>query len=197
MTQLYFRHSYIYEKVLSQITGESFTMEDFQKGLDFSNRYTEYWSKYNNKVFEFYKSYGLKMADFWIAYFIRPKTGMTPFSDPLTLFINNNFEELTSITVHELCHVLQIYPENEDLQKKLYNHIQKVYPKNSFDLNTEIVTAILARSGLVHIYGEEKTRELLALEKELLILGKAWAIIDAQPAVLNENNPIEAILKLK
>lgn len=166
-------------------------------GQEFIGRYFAYWNEHNNKVFEFYKSYGFEMADFWIAYFIRPKKEMTPFSDPMTLFINEDFEELTSITIHELCHVLQVYPDNKGLQTKLYNHIQKIYPENGFDLNAEIVTVILARTCLIHIYGEEKANTILVMEKDLPILGKAWKIIDAQPEVLAEKNPVEAVLKLR
>lgn len=197
MTQLYFRYSYIYEKLLSKITGQEFTSNDFKLGQEFVGRYTSYWSAYNDKVFEFYKSYGFEMADFWIAYFVKSKKDMTPFSDPMTLFINEDFEELTSITVHELCHVLQVYPDNETITAKLYEHIQKVYPENGFDLNAEIVTVILTRPCLIHLYGKEKADKLLEMEKDLPVLGKAWVIIDAQPEVLAETNPVEAVLKLK
>jgi hypothetical protein len=172
-------------------------MKDLDDGLAFVNRFAKYWDNYNDKVFQFYAKHNLVLANFWIAYLVKSKKTLTPFSDPLTLFINEDFEELAVILIHELCHVLQTYPDNIKIQEEIYEHVIHEYPENSFDLNVELVTAVLTRSCLVEIYGEEKATYLLNKEKSLPILGKAWKIIDAQQSVLNEKDPIKAVFALR
>jgi hypothetical protein len=115
----------------------------------------------------------------------------------LTLFINEDFEELSCILIHELCHVLQVYPDNSELTKKLLAHVNKVFPQNSADVNIELVTILLARGAIGQIFGKEKLDEFSKSEKTLSVLDKSWQSIDSQPEILNEENPVEAILKLK
>jgi hypothetical protein len=101
--------------MLSKLSGEDFSWQDYESGLDFTNRFSEIWNKYNDQVFSFYEKYNLVLADFWIAYFIKPKKDIVPFSDPLTVFISEYADDLVATVIHELCHVLQTYPANIEI----------------------------------------------------------------------------------
>jgi hypothetical protein len=182
--------------MLSDLSGVDFSWQDYESGLNFTNHFSEIWNKYNDQVFSFYGNYNLVLADFWIAYFIKPKKGLVPFSDPLTIFINEDIDDLVATVVHELCHVLQTYPTNIEIQKKMYDHVSATYPENSFGINAELVTAVMARPCLIEIFGLEKANTILQKERSFPILGKAWKIIDAQPDLIKETDPIKAVMAL-
>ena len=197
MTQLYFRYSEIYEYMLAQAAGEKLSDEEVKSGYVFADTYIKYWEQYNTPIFEYYKNLGFVTPDFWVAYFIHSRKRMTPFSDPLTLFIKENLDELTAVLVHELGHVMLSYGPNSALYQKLMYHLQKTYPNHDFGTNIEIMTILLARWGLIKIFGEEKTEKLLAIEKTYPSLKKAWEVIDSQPDVLNAKTSIDSIYALK
>lgn len=197
MANLYFRYSEIYEHMLSEISGEQLSNEQVRQGYEFVEKYIKHWEQYNDVVFRYYESLGFVIPDFWIAYFIHPRNGMTPFSDPLTLFIKDDIDEITATLVHELAHVVLSYGPNATLWQKLWDHVQNTYPDHDIGANIEIITILLARGALHESFGAEKAEKLLSLEKNYLSLKKAWETIDSQPEVLKELNPIEAIHKLK
>ena len=197
MPQLYFRYSDMYEYILSTLQGEELSAEQMKRGYEFVNTYIKHWDQYNQAVFEYYEELGFKIPDFWIAYFVSPRKKMIPFSDPLTIFIKDDLDEVTSTLVHELGHVLLSFGPNMELEKELWDHIQKIYPENDFGTNIEIITILLARRGLYKIFGSEKAEKLLSIEKDYPSLRKAWQTIDSQPEVLKEENPIKAIFKLE
>jgi len=197
MSQPYFRYSEVYEYMLSSACNESLSGDQISRGYEFVNKYIEHWKQYNDNVFSYYNEIGFKTPDFWIAYFIHPRKGMTPFSDPLTLFIKEDLDEVTATLVHELAHVILSFGPNFDLEQKLWNHIQKTYPNNGVGTNIELMTIIVAKEGLKRIFGKEKADKYFALEKTYPTLKQAWELIDSQPEVALEMDPIKAILNLK
>ncbi len=197
MTKLIFQHSYIYEKLLSNLVGEKYTLNDFRNCTKFTSAYYRYWSKHNDRFFKFSKKLGFVLPKSWIAYLIRPKKNLHPFSDPLTIFITKDLEQLTFVLIHELCHVLLTYPDNWKITDKLLNYTAKVFPKNSFDVNVEIVTVILTRSFLLKLFTKQKVERFIANERKLPILKEAWDCIYLQPKILDKQNPFAAILALR
>jgi hypothetical protein len=197
MANLYFRYSEIYESMLASVAGEELSIDKINEGYDFVKDYINHWEKYNDIVFKCFVDFGFVVPDFWIAYFIHSRKGMTPFSDPLTLFIKKDLDELTSTLIHELSHVMLSYGPNFKLEQELWNHLQKTYPNNDFLCNIEIMTIILTRAILKKVFGPEKTDELLSIEKSYDSLKIAWQTIDSQSDVLSEENPVQAIFKLK
>lgn len=197
MSQLYFRYSDIYEYMLANTAGENFSWEKVKEGHVFVDKYIDYWSKYNDTIFNFYSSIGLVVPDFWVTYFIFPRKGMTPFSDPLTLFIKEDLDEVTATLVHEFVHVLLSFGPNSELEQKIWAHITKTFPNNSVETNIELMTIMIAKEGLKKIFGEEKAKKYLDLEKSYSTLKPAWDIIDSQSEIIKEQDPIKAIFNLK
>jgi len=196
MTKLYFRYSYIYEESLAKLANEKFEWEDFQQTQKFVEKFGEYWEQHNDSIFNYYKSLGLTLPDFWLAYPINKKTGLTPFSDPLTFFIDNDFEKTCAVLIHELCHVFLTVSENINLSSALWEEVVRKYPLENFNTHSHLLVNLLARGGVVHIFGKDKAGELLLPERALSGLKKAWKIIDLKPEVLLEADPILAIRKL-
>lgn len=196
MTTLYFRHSWAYESALSRLDDISYTVTDNTKAQEYVNKFTEYWQQYNDKVFIHFGKLGFHFSDFWIAYFIRSRDSIVPFSDPLTIFIDDDFEKTVAIIVHELVHVLLVYPDNEDITRKIFETLNNILPQLSFELKSEIAPALISRAILSKIFGTKKTEKLQARERKFSVLGEAWKIIDNSPGALVENNPILAIERL-
>jgi len=196
MTKIYFRYSYIYEETLARLAGENFTLADFDKTQKFCEEFSKYWEQYGDKMFDYYKNLGLTLPEFWIAYPVHSRKGMVPFSDPLTIFINDDFEEVTAVLVHELCHVFLTTAENEKLSNDLWQNVSKKYPAENFNTISHLLVNLLAKGGLEHLFGNEISKRLLAPERSMNGLKEAWAIIDTKPSLLEIPNPIEAIRNL-
>ncbi|MFZ3020263.1 MAG: hypothetical protein WA051_01935 [Minisyncoccia bacterium] len=195
-TKLIFRYSYIYEETLARLTGERFEYPDFEKSQKFVEEYQIFWNKINDKVFDFYKTLGLVLPEFWIGYAINERKELTPFSDPLTFFISDDFEKTTAIVIHELCHVFLIYGGNIKISNDLWEEVSKKYPNENFNTIAHLQVNLLAKAGVQHIFGSEKTNELLKPEREMNGLKEAWTIIDSKKEVLEEMDPIKAIHNL-
>lgn len=196
MTTLYFRHSWVYESMLSRLDGLPYSAGDSTAAWEHINKFSEYWKQHNDKVFEHFESLGLRFAEFWIAYFVRPRDSIIPFSDPLTIFIDDDFEKTLSVIVHELVHVMLVYPDNEDITRKIFKTLDDILPLSSFELKAEITPALVSRVILSEIFGLEKAAALQSRERKFPILGEAWQIIDRSPGALSEKNPLLAIEKL-
>lgn len=196
MTKLYFRHSYIYEETLARLAGEKFDMTVYDETISFTEKYSKYWNDINDKIFDFYKSLGLTLPEFWLAYPVHTRKGLMPFSDPLTFLITDNYEKVTATVIHELCHVFLTTSENSKLSNELWNGVVSKYPKENFNTISHLLVNLLAKAGVEHIYGEKRGSELLAPERNLPGLDRAWEIIDTKPEVLGCAHPIDAIKKL-
>jgi hypothetical protein len=197
MPKLFFRHSYIYEKLLSNISRQTYRQKDFNDAQKITKAYAKHWGHYENQIFRYFRKLGLIFPDFWIVYLIRSKKNLTPFSDPLTVLIDKNLEKSTFIIIHELCHVFLTLSVNEKHFNKFYSHLKRVFPKNSLSVNVEIITVLIARGVITKIFGNAKADNFVKYERHLPILKQAWKSIYTQPGILQEDNPIKAILSLK
>ncbi len=195
MTELIFRYAKFYDYMLSRLRGEEFPLSNEADGQAFNTRITEYWQKYNNVTFKYYKKYNLTLPDFWLAYPVHSKKNLIPFSDPLTLIIKDDLDDVVSTIVHEICHVFFDFYGNIETCDKLWNQIKKTFPNEDQGTQEHIPVIILARAGLRHIMGPEKAEFLLAREKEYEGLARSWEIIDGQKTL--SEDPIEAIFNLK
>jgi hypothetical protein len=196
MTKLYFRHSYIYEETLAKLTGEKFEWKNFEHTKKFAEEFGKYWEQYNDKIFEYYKNLNLTLPEFWIAYPVNKRKGLTPISDPLTFFVEEDFDKAAAVLIHELCHVFLVVGENIRLSNKLWEEISKKYPTENFNTQAHLLVNLLAKGGVTHAFGEDDSKKLLAPERGLEGLSDAWKIIDSKPDALSESNPLDAIKKL-
>lgn len=196
MTKLYIRYSYVYEETLARLSGEGFSYADFEKTQKFTEEFGKFWEQYNDAIFEYYKGLGLILPEFWIAYAVNSRKGVTPFSDPLTFFVSEDFETTTTILIHELCHVFLTTSDNMKISNELWEETLKKYPNENFNTLSHLLVNLLAKGGVEAVFGKEKAKKLMEQERNLIGLKEAWAIIDTKPEVLVENNPIKAIRML-
>lgn len=146
------------------------------------------------QVLEYYTSLGFKLPNQTPVYMTHPRGTFTPYSDPLTIHIKEDTNDVLATLIHEYCHVLFLHNENDVLADKIWNAVQKAFPTEDFGTQDHIIINKLTEAGLYYLWGKEKTDTILSKERTLPGLERAWEILDS--AGLGNPNPIEAILEL-
>lgn len=194
MTHLIFRYSEVYDQNLSILAGNILSATEIKEGYNFTNAFQKYWNKFNDQIFSYFKENGLILPSYWLAYFIHFKQDLTPFSDPLTLIINENYPSITAVLLHEIGHVLLSYEDNLSFYKTTYSKINKKYLDESWETKIHIMVNILAYFSLSQIYTNEIVQDLLQKEKKYPGLERAWEIID-QSQLLGSSKSLKEVLE--
>lgn len=181
--------------MLARLANEIQSPNEIEEGNDFASKITTTWDKYNDQIFSYYNDLGFVLPDFWLAYPVHARTGLIPFSDPLTIIIKPELDEVVATLVHELCHVFFAYIDNKKQCDSLWSEFQPNFPSEDFGTQVHLIVNILAASGLYQIFGQQKAEELLSIEKHYPGLERAWEIIDRNKVDFTQ--PMQAILNLK
>lgn len=195
-TKLYFRYSDIYDESLANLAEDSFDYKNTGWKYEKTNEFSKYWEPFNDKVFDYYNSIGLTFPEFWVAYFVESRKDLIPFSDPLTLLLKDNNEVMMVDLVHELCHSLFVYYENEETWNKVFKTIETKYSNEDFITKVHLIVIIFTYFGLLQIIDKDKIHNLLDIEKNYDGLKRSWEILDSMPSVFESEDPFQALDKL-
>lgn len=183
----------VYDANLSLASGATLTDTEIAEGYDYRAELENQWEK-ASEVLGYYASLGFTFPDQTPVYLVHPRGTFTPFSDPLTIHITADHQDAIATLVHEYCHVVFMYPGNDALSDKLWNAVKNAFSTEDFITQDHLVINKLTEAGLYHLWGKEKADSILAKERTLPGLKRAWEILDS--AKLENENPIEAILEL-
>lgn len=183
----------VYDANLSLASGVTLTDAETTEGYSFCAELEKEWEQAAT-VLEYYALLGFKFPEQTPAYVVHPRGTFTPFSDPLTVHITADRQDALATLIHEYCHVFFLYAENDALADKIWNAVQKAFSTEDFVTQDHLVINKLAEAGLRYLWGKEKTDTVLAKERALPGLKRAWELLDA--AKLQSENPIEAIHEL-
>ncbi len=183
----------VYDANLSLASGVTLTDAEIAEGHEFCINLQKEWTE-ASKALEYYASLGFKFPSQTPAYLVHPRGTFTPFSDPLTVHIKSDYQDVIATLVHEYCHVLFLYSENDALADKVWNAVQKAFSTEDFVTQDHIIINKLTEAGLYYLWGKEKTDSILSKERSLSGLKRAWELLDA--AKLKNDNPIEAVMEL-
>jgi uncharacterized protein YjaZ len=183
----------VYDANLSLASGVTLTDPEITEGYEYLTKFETEWEKAAN-VLEYYASLGFKFPSQTPAYLVHPRGTFTPFSDPLTVHIKPDFQDVLATLIHEYCHVLFLYQGNDVLADKIWNAVQKAFPTEDFGTQDHIIINKLSEACLYYLWKREKADSVLAKERSLPGLERAWKILDS--VELKNTNPIEAILEL-
>ena len=187
MTKLIFRSAIHYDTTLAQLAGRELSVDAEKELDDFVIKIQKVWSAYNDNLFSYYESIGLTLPEVWNVYPIHSNGKITSFAEPTTIIMRENKEEVIATLVHELCHVFCSFDQNDAVISPMWKKISEAF-LNLDEMNrSHIMIIVLARAGLRKILEQQKTEELLSLEKEYPGLDKAWAVIDASKDINAEN----------
>lgn len=193
MTKLLFRYSPVYDDNLCWLAGSGLPEGSFTRGMAFAGRYQNYWDGLNDRFFAYFEGFGFRLPAEWQAYLIHSNGKLTSFSDPLTLVMREDLEELTAVLVHELCHVFLITGDNKPLYSGLNEHISERYGQEEWVTQVHLIVCVMARYALVELYGAEAADRLLSPEKSYPGLERTWEILDAAPHIWKAATPSEAV----
>ena len=191
--KVFLKYIPVYDANLSLASGITLTDAEITEGYEYCSELQKEWTK-AAKILEYYASLGFKFPSKTPVYLVHSRGTFTPFSDPLTLHIKPDRQDVIATLVHEYCHVFFLHPENDALADKVWNAVQKAFAAEDFVTQDHIIINKLAEAGLRYLWGEEKTDGILAKERTLPGLKRAWKLLDA--ADLKNDNPIEAIAEL-
>lgn len=195
MTQLIFRYSDIYDRMIASWLGKEWRRKFAKKGRDYATEIQKKWDKINNKVFSAYKSFGFSLPDWWLAYPVTGWEQVIPFSDPLTFYISHDWDSVFSTLIHELGHVELTYYENEELTNKISKYVKNEFSHENHRTQIHIPVNVLQLCVVAKVF-PKKYEKLIASEKSFKRLKRAWAIIDSQSNKINLENPVQSILAL-
>jgi hypothetical protein len=183
----------VYDANLSLASGVTLTDAEIAEGNAYCTELEKEWEEVS-KVLEYYASLGFKFPNQTPAYVVHSRGTFTPFSDPLTLHIKSDHQDVIATLIHEYCHVFFMYSENDVLVNKVWNAVQKAFSTEDFVTQDHIIINKLTEAGLYYLWGKEKTDSILSKERSLSGLKRAWELLDA--AKLKNDNPIEAVMEL-
>ncbi len=183
----------VYDASLSLASGVMLTDAEITEGYTFCAELEKEWEQ-AAAVLEYYASLGFKFPNQTPAYVVHPRGTFTPFSDPLTVHIKSDYQDVLATLIHEYCHVFFLFPENDALADKIWDAVQKAFSTEDFATRDHLIINKFTEAGLLYLWGKEKTDRVLAKERELPGLKRAWELLDA--AKLQSGNPIEAIREL-
>lgn len=183
----------IYDANLSLASGVTLSDAEITVGYEYCALLEKEWDSVA-QVLEYYTLLGFKLPNQTPVYLTHPRGTFTPFSDPLTLHIKVELNDVLATLIHEYCHVLFLYHENDAIADKIWNAVQKAFPTEDFSTQDHIIINKLTEAGLCYLWGKEKADDILSKERILPGLERAWKILDS--AGLKNTNPIEAILEL-
>jgi len=181
--------------MLARLAGQSLTNEQRQGGVEFAQQFQDFWNKHNDDIFSFFKEHGFVLPDYWFAYPVHKWKNLIPFDDPLTFFIQEDFDLILAEVVHEICHTFFSYYENKEVSERLWNGIQKKFADEDETTKGHLLVILMTEACLIKIFGAEKAEELLVVEKHFEGLERAWQILDANPST-DKLNFVERINNL-
>ncbi len=196
MAHLEFIYSPIYDEMLGKLSGQSYSSRQEKAGYKFQKQITTRWQKYDAKLFNYYKKIGLAAPNHWLIYIAHKRFELDPFSDPTTILISKDQDDVIATVVHELGHLLLKQPQNERKLVPIWRYIDKTFKKEHWRVKVHLPVSLLARASMRELMGREKAEKILLPERRFYGLKKAWAIIDKQ-GDLDWDRPLKAMRQLQ
>jgi len=183
MTKIIFRSAFQYDTILSELAGHKLERDVFKELDVFVSEMQKMWDEYNDIFFSYFESMGITMPAIWNVYPIHSNGKITSFSEPTTLIMKENRDEVIATLVHEVCHVFCGLDQNDVVLSPIWERVSDAYKEEELVVREHIFVNVLARAGLRRIVGQEKAEALLKMEKDYEGLEKAWRIIDGSRSV--------------
>lgn len=187
------KYSQVYDANLSLASGHALSDAEVAEGYVFVEKLRTALGSMQG-IFAFYTSIGYHLPETTSVYLTHPRSTFTPFFDPLTIHILEDVDDVLATLVHEYGHVIFMAPENDSLSEHIWNQVQHAFPEEDFITCDHITINKLTEAALLSVWSREKVFAVLAKERTLPGLDRAWAIWDK--AEIIEQDPLRAIEKL-
>lgn len=206
MPQLFFRYSEPYDAGLSYwvnaLEAEFFHAHydhwytDYVlPGQQFAASFQAHWDPINDHIFAAFHRIGFTFPTVWQAYVIHPWPKVLPYKDPLTIFIQDDYEQALNDVIHELTHCHEDYEPNGALYQPVLAHIKACFPQEPPAVQYHLITNLIQWSVQRAVFPNQW------MEYHARTLGNAYFqrvadIIDREAESIDYDHPLQSLLHL-
>lgn len=169
--------------------------EPYARGLAYQAAVRAAWEPYDEAVFAAFEAFGLRCWEAWPAYPVHLPAGASAFKDPLTFQWSEDWEDVRTVLVHELCHVHEDHPANRARYETVLAHIRSAFPNEEEGVQYHLITCTLQRAVLMRVF-PERWPAMVARAKGHPILQRTWELIEQRAGVIDWQHPLESLGEL-
>ncbi len=174
--------------------------EPYERGLAYQAAARAAWEPHEAAVFAALESFGLRFWENWPAYAVHLPAGVNEFKDPLTFRIRDNWEDLRTLLVHELCHLHEDHPANLARYEAVLAHIRATFPDEEEGVQYHLITCTLQQAVLMQAFPSH-WRAMLGHAKGIHqnpdtvhpVLRRTWELIEQCEATVDWRNPLGSL----
>lgn len=167
----------------------------YERGLAYQAAARAEWEPYEDEVFAAFESFGLRFWEAWPAYPVHLPAGVPGFKDPLTLDITEDWEDMHTLIVHELCHLHEDNPANRVKYEAALTHIRDAFPAEEEGVQYHLITCTLQRAVLMWAF-PDRWRAMVSRAKSHPILRRTWNLIEQREAAFDWRDPLASLAVL-
>lgn len=174
--------------------------EPYEHGLAYQAAARAEWEPCEDAVFAAFESFGLQFWEAWPAYPVELPAGVSGFKDPLTFQRSENWEDLRTLLVHELCHLHEDHPANRARYEAVLAHIRTTFPDEEEGVQYHLITCTLHQAVLMRAFPDH-WRAMLAHAKGSYqdpddvhpVLRRTWELIERREWAIDWRDPIGSL----
>lgn len=167
----------------------------YERGMHYQAAARAEWETYEDAVFATFRSLHLSFWDAWPAYPVHLPEGTNAFKDPLTFLINDDWEGMRTVLIHELCHLHEDHPANATRYQAVLDHIRAVFPNEDETVQYHLITCTLQRAVMMQAFPAD-WRSMLALARGHPVLQRTWLLIEEREAAIDWRAPLTSLAAL-
>lgn len=167
----------------------------YQHGKAFEEAARAQWARCEDAVFEVFRSFGLEFWEAWPAFPVHLADDANAFKEPLTFPIRENWDDLRSVIIHELCHLHEDHPKNHERYESVLRHIRSAFPDEEEGVQYHLITCTLQCAVLRRVF-PERWAAMIGLAKGHPILDRTWELIDARADQISWLDPLASLESL-
>ena len=171
-----FNYSIPYDRMLTDMSEMSYDEtqeEEIKDYIQRLNKFLERNSLLDKVVKEIEKVSGLKFKNKNLDCFIVKNMKYFAFSHPLTIKMNENFESLKGVLVHELIHILVV-----DHGVKISELLNSNYSEENLDFKIHLPVLLVQKKVLENLFGTYYFKKVLREEEDCEGLEEIWSRVD-------------------
>lgn len=165
----------------------------YEYGLHYQATARAAWAPGEDAVFAAFRSFGLRFWDAWRAYPVQLPEGANAFKDPLTFLMNDDWEGMRTVLVHELCHLHEDHPANADRYQAVLAHIRAAFSTEDETVQYHLITCTLQRAVLMRAFPDH-WQAMVALARGHPLLERTWRLIEQYEATLDWEDPLGSLI---
>jgi len=194
MARLLITYSYSYDWLARGCPIEDW-QGPYERGVAYQAAARAQWTPYEDAVFEAFASMGLRFWEAWPAYPVHLPPGVSGFKEPFTFLVLEDWEEMRTLLVHELCHLHEDHPANAGRYDAVLRHLRGAFPEENEGVQYHLITCTTQRAVLMQVF-PTCWQTMVARAQGHPILQRTWQLIGEREALINWRDPWTSLASL-